>query len=49
MPVWPVTLPQDVLIDGYDEKVPEMTLRTQMDAGPAKVDGGSRRACGCSR
>ena len=37
MPAWPSTLPQDVLIDGYDEQVPETTLRTSMDAGPAKV------------
>ncbi|NNG04360.1 MAG: hypothetical protein HKM95_09700 [Inquilinus sp.] len=37
MPVWPAALPQDVLIAGYSEEVPETTIRTQMDAGPAKV------------
>ncbi|MGE0256916.1 MAG: hypothetical protein AB7N54_20005 [Alphaproteobacteria bacterium] len=34
---WPDTLPQDVLLDGYDEAFPDVMLRTQMDAGPAKV------------
>lgn len=37
MPVWPVSLPQDVLIDGYDERPPDTTLRSTMDEGPAKV------------
>jgi len=37
MPAWPATLPQDALIDGYDERPPETALRTPMDAGPAKV------------
>ncbi len=37
MPVWPATLPQDVLIDGYDETPPNTTLRSQMDQGPDKV------------
>lgn len=34
---WPVTLPQDVLVQGYAEAFPSTTLRTQMDAGPAKT------------
>lgn len=35
--VWPVELPQDVLVEGYDEKFSLQTIRTQVDAGPAKV------------
>ena len=35
--VWPSALPQRVLAPGYDEQPPELTLRTPMDAGPAKV------------
>lgn len=34
---WPGTLPSAVLLDGYEERPPELTIRTQMDAGPAKV------------
>lgn len=37
MPAWPITLPQRVLADGYQEPLPEMTIRSEMDAGPAKV------------
>ena len=36
-PVWPASLPQDVLVEGYEETFPELALRTEMDAGPAKV------------
>lgn len=36
-PVWPVSLPQDPLIDGYDERAPDVLARTEMDAGPDKV------------
>jgi hypothetical protein len=35
-PLWPVDLPQDVFVDGYDEKFPNAVLRTDMDAGPPK-------------
>ena len=35
--VWPVTLPQYLSTDGYSESPPELSVRTQMDAGPAKV------------
>jgi len=35
--VWPADLPQEVLFDGYDEQLPNVMLRTTMDAGPAKV------------
>jgi len=36
-PVWPAGLPQDVLTDGFGEQLAEVVLRTQMDAGPAKM------------
>lgn len=35
--VWPMELPQDVLIEGYDEKFSSQTIRTTMETGPAKV------------
>lgn len=34
---WPETLPGDVLVAGYSESLPNAVLRTEMDAGPAKV------------
>jgi hypothetical protein len=34
---WPAALPQRVLASDYEEQQPETLLRTQMDAGPAKV------------
>lgn len=34
---WPATLPQLPSIKGWNEKPPELTIRTNMDAGPAKV------------
>lgn len=36
-PTWPATLPQGFLVDGYREVMPKTTIRTPMDAGPAKV------------
>lgn len=36
-PVWPVTLPQSVLVQGYSETPPQLSIRTDMDAGVAKV------------
>jgi hypothetical protein len=39
MATWPATLPQLPLIQGASEKPPETTIRTNMDAGPAKVRG----------
>ena len=36
-PIWPASLPQDPLIDGYNEQFPDTAVRTEMDAGPAKV------------
>jgi len=37
MSAWPSTLPSAPLARGFSEKPPKLTLRTQMDAGPAKV------------
>jgi hypothetical protein len=37
MIVWPASLPQLVAVEGYEESPPETALRTEMDAGPAKV------------
>ena len=34
---WPLSLPQVLSADGYEEVEPELRLRTNMDAGPAKV------------
>lgn len=34
---WPITLPDRFLMDGYDEGPPDLVLRTEMDAGPAKM------------
>ncbi|MEO5341100.1 MAG: hypothetical protein H7837_11400 [Magnetococcus sp. MYC-9] len=36
-PSWPTSLPQYVLRDGYREELPNTTLRTPMEVGPAKV------------
>jgi len=36
-PTWPLTLPAIVLQRNYSETAPNIVLRTQMDAGPAKV------------
>lgn len=35
--VWPPSLPQVPLAESFDEELPDTTLRTTMDAGPAKV------------
>jgi len=37
MAVWPVTLPTIPLVAGYSESPPDTLIRTQMDAGPARV------------
>jgi hypothetical protein len=34
---WPDTLPQLCLQEGYQETLPEVVIRSEMDAGPAKV------------
>ncbi len=36
-PVWPATLPQEPLAQGYAERAPDTVIRTQMEAGPPKV------------
>ncbi len=36
MPTWPATLP-GFMKDGWTEEAPKTALRTEMDAGPAKV------------
>ena len=40
---WPDTLPQAFSQDGYQETLPNVTIRSEMDAGPAK----SRRRFTC--
>ena len=35
--VWPATLPQEPLADGYSEQAPNTVLRSQMEAGPPKL------------
>lgn len=37
MPSWPVTLPTAPLNDGFRETIPVTAVRTEMDAGPAKI------------
>lgn len=36
-PTWPTSLPQALLTRNYKETAPNLVIRTQMDAGPAKV------------
>ena len=37
MALWPIALPQIPLADGFEESADSVLLRTDMDAGPAKV------------
>ena len=37
MAAWPATLPQQLLIAGYEESPPDLALRTAMSVGPAKL------------
>ena len=37
MSEWPATLPQNLLIDGFSKSPANLMIRSQMDAGPAKV------------
>ena len=37
VPIWDNTLPQTLLVDGYGQSFPEVTIKSNMDAGPAKV------------
>lgn len=36
MPVWPTTLPQYVLEQGYSENAPDQSIESQVDGGPVK-------------
>lgn len=37
VPVWPITLPQQLFVNGYSQSFAETTIKSEMDAGPAKV------------
>jgi hypothetical protein len=37
MATWPASLPQEIAGDSYKETVPDTTIRSDMDTGPAKV------------
>lgn len=37
MPSWPGSLPQFVLEQGYDETLPDQSIESQMETGPAKA------------
>jgi hypothetical protein len=37
MTTWPESLPAAPLLDGFSETPPDLTLRTQMEQGPAKT------------
>lgn len=37
MPTWPASLPQFLLVDGFEIEFAENRLRSDNDAGPAKV------------
>jgi hypothetical protein len=35
--VWPISLPQRMNANGFTETLPDLALRTEMDAGPRKA------------
>lgn len=37
MSTWPADLPQSPLINGFKDRLPALTVRSQPDVGPAKV------------
>lgn len=37
VPVWPAELPQQLFVNGYSQSFAETTIKSEMDAGPAKV------------
>ena len=37
IPAWHVDLPQELFIAGYGQSFPAVTIKSDMDAGPAKV------------
>lgn len=44
--LWPASLPQSPLLDGWQETLPDNTLRTEMEQGPAKLRRRSTAASG---
>jgi len=37
VPVWPTTLPQQLFVTGYNQSFADTTIKSEMDAGPAKI------------
>ena len=37
IPAWPGALPQELLVNGYSQSFPDITIKSNVDAGPAKV------------
>lgn len=37
VPAWSTSLPQTLLIAGYNQSLSDVTIKSDMDAGPAKV------------
>ena len=37
LPVWPLSLPQKPLSEGFSEQLPNLVIRSPMDVGQAKV------------
>jgi hypothetical protein len=37
IPIWPTTLPAEILMEGYNQAFPDNLIRVQMDVGPDKV------------
>lgn len=37
IPEWPASLPQELLMDGYSQGLPDNLMRVDMDIGPAKT------------
>ena len=37
VPAWSATLPQELFVAGYGQSAPAVTIKSSMDAGPAKV------------
>lgn len=35
--VWPLALPQETFKEGYSRAIPDQTIRSSMETGPAKV------------
>jgi len=45
VPAWNVNLPQELFVAGYGQSPPAVTIKSEMDAGPAKYGGGSPLEC----